>query len=179
MSPFNTGTADIKHAIGTSDTDAGTTWTVFYVSGVAQGTANLNRSGDKIQSKDITICLRKVDVDNVSVIRGVLFADKHNQGGAPTAAEVFYNDSIETVFEVNNRNRFVIIADFTCPASGHSADLSDSFVKIHRKLGFPIYYTGTLATAANSGPNSVWLALCATQAVDDNEWYSDMTFTDI
>ena len=93
-------------------TTASTQWTITPVNLMAQGTAATNHIGRKVTLKSILV---RSSIDTTDVHRMVIIYDKECNGAAAVAADIFAVNTISSPLNLDNSDRFIVLADvFPC-----------------------------------------------------------------
>lgn len=140
--------------------------TMFYLSGVAQGTDQSTRNGNSI--KYVQQFIRGSMVispsANTSIVRMILFKDNDNQGAVPTAADLLANADVNGQLSQFNGKRFTIIRD-KC----YSLDINNRRTltyKFFMKGGFHIKYGGSSATVSSQKENGIFLFIITNESTN-------------
>jgi len=161
--------------IATATYVADTTGAIVLLNGVAQGDDINNRHGRRIQNKSVHIqgFLAAVDATTVdSLCRLMVVYDKQPNGVALTIADVLTAVTASAFNKLDNRDRFVVLADKKIPLGGTDNTATQAVghspgtiaVNIHRRINLPTTHIGTGATIASIGTGSIYMLTVGTAA---------------
>jgi len=173
-------------------TNVPNTASIFLLNGVAQGTDYTNRIGRKIILK--SLLLRSTCVPNTSsntpagdVIRFLIVYDCQTNSATPVIGDILQNSSINDPMNLNNRDRFKVVADkyVTLNACQYAAGTltagspRTTQVKIFKKMNLEMIFSGTGATSGSIGTGGLFLVLIAGfNAQSTALWTSRVRFVD-
>lgn len=90
-------------------TNGATTWTINCLNDVAQGTSATTRLGRKILMKSVLV--QGTLTNTTAQGRILIVYDRQTNGAAPAATDVLTSNTIMAVQNLDNRDRFIILAD--------------------------------------------------------------------
>jgi len=160
MSKYQPSTRIEKKYIDTTVTSGwpattAATWALTLINGVAQGTTDSTRVGQRIQMKSLQLRLTSPSTVNQPVRVRVIY-DKNANAAAPTATDVFEADVQNALNQNGTAGRFITLFDEKCYTDNSNDTVSiDKFVK----LDLPVQYSGTAATIASISAGSLYLML--------------------
>lgn len=150
--------------------------TVTYLSTIAEGDGNANRTGGKITPDSLEIrMLLNTGTAQGQACRIIVFQDIQTYGAAPAVADVLHEAKIQSQYNVPNMvsKRFKILYDkvFTgVPTDGSSL----RFIKIKKKSLNTIEYVGVANDISAAGRNALYMlrltSADANQATDFCSW---------
>lgn len=150
----------MNNTINTALTTAGF---VTYVSTVAIGDDNADRTGSAINPISLNYWhIINIGTAQTGAVRFILFQDKQSYGAAPAVADVLQTADPSSQYNVPNTlaKRFRILADYThCGVVGTAGATTGCLTQKKRtikKLN-KVNFTGALSTAASSGSGAIWL----------------------
>lgn len=157
-------TIDVDRAAYVADT----TGSVTLLSGVATGTDFTDRIGRKIIMKSIYVKGFLFNIDNTtnpSLCRLILVYDNQTNGAAPVIGDILKQSFSESQLNLNNRDRFKIIADKTYVLGGIDTTATQAIagsptvgkVKIYKKCSYEEVFNGTTAAVGSIATGAVWL----------------------
>lgn len=162
----------------------GTPW-IQCLNLLAQGVDEFERIGNSILAKDLNIRVSFIPNYNIidyNLIRFIIFVDKHQQGTAPTAAQLLTSPgNIDSAFNRDFTDRFVIIKDKRCVVS-KQGDQMQIFHKVYKQLNFHCRYILPGGAAADLGNNAIYFFAISNAVLLANSpqayIYSRINFTD-
>jgi len=110
-SPFQKGSGiERKNIDDTSPlfSTGAATWTIKCINDVGQGTTAITRIGRKIVMK--SVYLQGVGACSTAC-RIIVFYDRQSNGAAPSATDVLTSNTLMAMQNLDNRDRFIILAD--------------------------------------------------------------------
>jgi len=153
-------------------TNVGTGGTFFLLNGINQGSDYTQRIGRKVILK--SLLLRATCLPNTSsstpagdVIRFLVVYDCQTNSATPAIGDVLQNSSINDPMNLNNRDRFKIVADkfVTLNACTYVATAltvgapQTKQVKLYKKMNLEMIFSGTGATVGSIGTGALFLIL--------------------
>ena len=153
-------------------TTVGTGSNIYLLNGVAQGTDYTNRIGRKVILKSLLI--RATCIPNTAsntpagdVIRMLVIYDCQTNSAAPVIGDILQNSSINDPMNLNNRDRFKVIADkyITLNACQYAAGTltagspQTKQVKLFKKMNLEQIFSGTNNTVGSIGTGALFLVL--------------------
>lgn len=181
------GTSIEKKNIDTTPTawpSATIGWTITPVNLIAQGTAANEHVGRKVSMKSIMLRSKFTSTD---VTRVVLVYDKEANGVLATTAQIFSIDRINSPMNLDNSDRFVVLADVIPAGINKNGDpgytamgSTPNFYNIYRKCSLPMLFNAT-TTATITAINCGAILLCTNSEngnVADELTYARIRFTD-
>ena len=152
--------------IQSSFTDTGT---VLLLNGIAPGTGASQRIGKKVLMKTIQFrCGIGSNTAGTNVFRGIVrmlwVYDKQANATAPTVAQILESTTGSSFMNMDNRDRFLVLADreFAIDQSGGNQSVT---FKLYKKVNLPVIFNaGTAGTVADITTGSVYLLLINEQA---------------
>lgn len=128
---------------------------------LAQGADENERIGNSILLRDMNMRLSFIPdftAVDYQLVRYIIFVDKQQQGTAPTAAQLLTTPAnIDTPFNRNYSDRFVIIKDKRLVLAKNNLASNTIFQKIYKKLQFHARYIGQNGVPAELGNNALYL----------------------
>lgn len=141
-----------------------TTGTPLLINGVAQGNDLNNRIGRKFQIKSILI-RGNIRAGSTAVSgrswRFLVIYDKQCNGTALTTAQVLSANNMGGLQNLDNRERFVILADKMKWVGAPNADNTEVNLKLYLKCNLPVTNSGTGATVASIATGSIYVLGCS------------------
>lgn len=172
------------------------TWTITLVNGIATGTDITNRVGRKMQMKSILFRSDWYNAtgNNVSVAQGasgrcvIIYDAQPNSGAAPVGTDIFTTQTIQAPMNLNNRDRFKVLKDFTYTINAFSTgatgilatgDAKNTFRKVFKKLNLETIFSGVGATQGDISTGAVYICTCSDIAnASYTDWASRIRFID-
>jgi len=171
------GAAPELFSVDTAQADyvCDTTGSVTLLNGIAQGDDINNRHGRRVQLKAVHVCgvIKPIDDTTVAnVSRVMLVFDKQCNGAALTIADVLTSVSGTSYNKLDNRDRFVVLADYKYALGGMNTTATQTYgaspscfkVDIHRKINLPVTFIGTTNAIASIQSGSLYLITVGTAA---------------
>lgn len=158
--------------------------TLQTLTAIAQGTDENNRIGNSVLLKHINIRISFIPnftADAYNLMRYIIFVDKQQSGTPPTAAQLLTTPgNIDSPFNRNYTDRFVILKDKRLVASQTGLITSSIFQKVFKRLNFHTRFIGTSSANASMGNNTVYFFAVSTQVINAPTAfiYSRINFTD-
>jgi len=146
---------------------------------VANGNSSISRIGRKIQMK--SIFLRWVTSTNVNnaPIRIVIIYDRSPQQALPSITEIFTSSEYNAHLNLNNTDRFVVIADEVRNANW-AAGAGQSSGTIYRKLNLDAMYNSGAGDIASQTSGAVYVMSSALGGIGAGIGYNcRIRFTDV
>ena len=135
------------------------TWTITVLNDVAQGTTAITRLGRKILMKSVLV--QGTLTNSSGQGRILIVYDRQANGAAPAATDVLTSNTIMAIQNLDNRDRFIILADIfpyaqdETLAAGNNGSGSGGIMAYKRyiKCNLETIYGGNAGTIAdiNSG----------------------------
>lgn len=172
---------------------AATLWTtagvIGILNGVAQGTDFNQRIGRSVSMKSILFRfnIEKTATDSEgNTCRCILFYDAQTNGAAPAVTDVLATASYLSPMNLNNRDRFKILADCylqTDAYDGGAPIVAGTFTEhcktIYKKFNMEVQFSGTAATVGSIATGGVFaLFISSENNTLAYELYSRIRFTD-
>lgn len=173
MSKFQRPLGVEKKYIDVSTTNAwpattSTTWTLLLLNGVAQGTSDSTRIGQRIQMSSLQLRMASPAQANDPIRVRVVY-DKQTNAAAPTATDILENDNAGGLVQNANSGRFITLYDkFLHVDNANGKHIIDEYIK----MSLPVIYSGTDATVSSISSGSVYLMI----NIDGQSWSSAGTF---
>lgn len=153
---------------------ADTTGTVNLLNGVATGTDFTERIGRKILIKSIYIqgIVQTLDtVSNNCLNRLIVVLDKQPNGAAPAINDVLVSSNSTEQLNLNNRDRFRILADKRFATAQIDTTATQAFagsptchvVKIYKKCNITTQYSGTTNGIGSLATNAIHMITVGNQ----------------
>lgn len=151
---------------------AATTWNFNLLNGIAQGTDANNRIGRVIKWNSLNCRMSTSATATMAGIGGsvriLLIVDKQNNGGAlPSATDVFVNNDISSLMNLDNRTRFHVLYDkyiYLGPpvaSNGSLPPCAEKRAYIRKQIkGMTTVFNGTGSGIGTIISGSLLLAVC-------------------
>jgi len=154
---------------------------ITLINGVATGNDFTDRNGRKITMKSIFIrgWLQGQDITNGSPLgnlcRVMLVYDKQANGTVTTQDAILKTKEAQSQLQLNNRDRFVVLADKTV-ALGTITNVATQSVagsptcraiKIFKKVNLDVQFSGTDATISSIATGALYILCVGSQATSD------------
>jgi len=148
---------DVTVTAGAADT----TGTLTLLNGVAPGSDINQRVGRQIMMKSIQLNFTGIgNASNDSIIRFLVVWDKQCNAAALTIANLLTAASVNSTRNLDNRNRFVILADQRMPVNIAGVEGHYWQTTFYRKLRHPTTFnTGNAGTVADMTTGSIYLVV--------------------
>lgn len=161
-------------------TTLGTTVQYARLTGMANGTDDKSRLGNKVLLKDITLrfTVTKNVVPQNQTFRIILFVDKECDGALPISPNPLQTAQTCSPLHMDFSKRFVIIKSWTM-ALNLSAN-SQQYVKYYKELNIHCEYDGSTNAIGDAKENQVYLAYFSNDNVNQGtiDFYSRVKFYD-
>ncbi len=144
-------------------------WGISSISVMATGDNQITRDGDEVQNMSIqykgSIVMHATAVS--TQVRILLIQDRMAHAAIPLVADVFSQDNIRSFlsFEPANRYRFKVLSDRTYHLS--DALQNELQVNVFKRIYGKQFYNADTATTAGIGKNSLYLAVCSSEATNE------------
>lgn len=146
-----------KKQVSTGLTVGGdTTGSITLLNGIATGDDDTNRDGRKVTCKSVLI-RGQVSVGATptsAAYRCLIVYDKQANGATPAITDILGNVNMTGMNNLNNRERFVIVSDYT--GSVEATQKTIEPLKIYRKLNMETIYQSTGATITSIATGSLF-----------------------
>lgn len=158
---------------------------IFYMSAIAEGSTNQNRTGIRIQLKSIDLRVEYAVAPTATVgtldwLRFVLFQDLQQSGSTPTISEVLTNTTTNSGFNKFNRERFRILMDKEIQGVVNSNNpMCSGQFRHYVKRDCPMKYIGP--NAGDAGEGAIYLLVLsqsAPAASSSFSYFCRLRFTD-
>ena len=138
-------------------TTAVTTWTISVLNDVAQGSSAITRIGRKILMKSILV---QGSLTNSNAFGRILIVyDRQPNGALPAATDVLTSNTMMAVQNLDNRDRFIILADIFPYAQDESLageiNGAPMCYKRYIKCNLETVYGGNAGTIADINSGSI------------------------
>lgn len=157
--------SELKRYDGVISQNIPNTYSVVCLNQIAAGDDALERDGNSILAKYLTIKYNLVMGSSAiaTLVRIMCLVDSQNQGSTPTQTDVFgsLNPLIAPV-NIDSTQRFTVLFDDHVNLSNNGT--RTIFRKHYKKLNFHIRYTSTSSTSFNK--NSIFLIFLSNEAED-------------
>lgn len=154
--------------VTTSYTPSGGTWQgPTLINGIAQGVGNSERVGRKTVMK--SVMMRSVSSTD-GPFRIMIVYDKQANGATPAVTDIVDNDSFNAFQNLQNSDRFVIVADEICQGapigsittvSPGAPDLSHTSCERYQKMNMEELFLGTGATITSIASGALYVMAVA------------------
>lgn len=146
----------------TSPSSAGDT---THLSGIAQGSDEQQRNGNRILCKDLYMDLNfsKHASATETFLRCIIYVDKENRGATPSTTDVLESASYASMKNVDNTRRFTTLYDKVFKLT---TQFPITHLKKFFKLPFHMDFSGTGAPVANAKENHVFMLLISSEATN-------------
>lgn len=138
-------------------TSALTTWQIFLLNGMTQGTSATQHIGRRAT---MTSVLARFKAFVGDYCRVCIIYDKETNGAAPAATDIFASNQATSPLNLNNSDRFIVIADETpMLKQGQVATAATSMavVEMYRKMALPILFNaGSAGTVADINSGAIY-----------------------
>lgn len=170
--------------VAATNYNADTTGSITLINGIAEGTGLSQRIGRIVNWTSVQIrgILQPVDGQtDATYCRVLVVWDSDPNGAAPTMTDIFTASTSLSYNNLNNRDRFRIIADEshaiggTRDASGTAIAQSPTVMTIDRYVSLPKLQTvfqGALGPIANIQHGAMWLVTIGDRAVGNGGTFS-------
>jgi len=158
------------------------------VNGFAQGAGQNQRIGRKVQMKSMIFRYTMNTNAYAADQRILIVYDKQSDGILPLITDILQNDpgsglnpTYNAPMNLNNSDRFVILADEIDHTYGGGSAVYARSGKMYRKINLPIHFGGTGNTLADISSGSIYV-LCATASGGANQgigYFSRIRYTDV
>lgn len=131
-------------------TNLASTWTITCLNDVVQGTSGTTRIGRKILMKSL-ICQGYL-TNTSNIARILIVYDKQSNGAAPAATDVLTSNTIFALMNLDNRDRFIVVADIYPFAQSENLAGNDTTTMayyLRRKMNLETIYSGNAGTVAD------------------------------
>lgn len=133
-------------------TSGSSTWTISVLNDVTQGTSATTRVGRKILMKSLLLQGVLTTGAGTSVSRIVIIYDRQSNGNVPIATDIFTSNTIMAAMNLDNRDRFLVVADIFPgdDSENLSGNVSGSVgYKRFIKMNLETIYAGNAGTIAD------------------------------
>lgn len=179
-----------------NNTAVAATWTVTLCNGVATGTDITNRIGRKVQLKSLLFRSDWYNAtgNNVSVAQGatgrcvIIYDAQPNGAAAPVGTDIFTTQTIQAPMNLNNRDRFKVLKDFTYTINAFSTgatgilatgDAKNTFRKVYKNLNHEQIFSGTTAAQTDISTGAIYVCTCSDIAnASYTDWVTRIRFID-
>lgn len=172
---------NIDYSTSNLFTTGSSNWTITPVNLMTQGTGQNSHVGRKVSLKSI---LLRSTSDITDVTRMVIIYDKECNGAAATAADIFSVNTLSSPLNLDQSDRFIVLADVFPMAVGNgqypSSNQGFPCYEIYRKMSLPMIFN-TITTATISAVNCGAIYVCTNAeggTVTDEISYVRVRYTD-
>lgn len=166
--------ADLHMMNNSSATTLAAAGLVTYLSTVAIGDDNADRTGAAINPIDFTFH-HNLNIATTGIARMIIFQDKQTYGAVPAVLDVLQTATVDSQYNIPNAlaKRFRILKDWVhTGVTGQSNSLRSYAGRVKRMN--KINFTGTTAVVASGGSGALYLLrvtnLGANQPTDSFSW---------
>jgi len=135
-------------------------WTITPINLMTQGTGQNSHVGRKVTLKSI---LLRTTVDCTDMTRLLIVYDKECNGAAATAADIFAVDRLPSPLNLDQSDRFIVLADVFPSAVGNNQIPQNTTAtpcyEIYRKMSLPMLFN-TITSATMSAVNCGAIYIC-------------------
>lgn len=191
------GRAELKFVDTTAvNVNVTTSWQLFLVNGVAQGTDFNQRVGRKSSIKSVLFNGNAFPPPVISAnsaagtyMRYVIIYDTQpNSGTLPTGTDIFVNNDPNTAMNLNNRDRFKVLMDVRKQMGSYTMSPApaliagspqNAFWSKYKKCNLETIFSGTAATLGSISTGAIYLCIIGDNPTTSVDYYIRVRFTDL
>lgn len=164
----------------TASVTPGSTFSTACLNTCSQGNDDINRKGDSILAKHVTINydLSLHDSAIKDFFRVIVYLDKENRGANPAGTDLLVTANTYSQTNMDNLDRFIILRDerHTLVSNGGQAVSN----KLYIPLDFHMKYAGNAGDVQDVRQNAIFIAIVGSENTNKStfSYYSRLAFYD-